>query len=70
MEPILLTDDIVQQWQGFVIIVPGIVQNLKCAGSSSQTELLLSWELPIVISNNNMVSYLVEVNRLEGFIKT
>lgn len=52
-----------------VIIVPDIVQNLKCAGSSSQTELLLSWEPPIMISNN-MVSYLVEVNRLEHRLGT
>lgn len=46
------------------ITVPGVVQNLKCARSSSQTELLLSWEPPTMISNE-MVSYQVTVNRLE-----
>ena len=46
------------------IIVPGVVQNLKCAGSSSETELSLSWEPPTMTSND-VVSYLVEMNRLE-----
>lgn len=41
-----------------------MVQNLKCAGSSSQTELLLPWDPPTMISNE-MVSYQVKVNRLE-----
>ena len=45
-------------------VVPDVVQNLKCAQSSSPTELLLSWEPPTVMGNA-MVSYQVNVNKLE-----
>ena len=44
-------------------IVPGVVQNLVCAKSSSPTELTFSWELPTVLGNE-VVGYRVEVNGL------
>ena len=47
-----------------VCVVPGVVQNLVCAGISSPSELSFSWELPTVLGNE-VVGYQVVVNRLE-----
>ena len=45
-------------------IVPGVVQNLVCAASSSPSVLSFSWEQPTVLGNE-VVGYQVTVNRLE-----
>ena len=47
-----------------VFVVPGMVQNLVCSGSSSSTELNFSWELPTELGNE-AIGYQVTVNRLE-----
>ena len=43
--------------------VPGMVQNLICARSSSPTELTFSWELPTVLGNE-VIGYQVKVKEL------
>ena len=45
-------------------VVPGVVQNLLCAESSSPAELSFSWEQPTV-RKSEVVSYQVVVSRLE-----
>ena len=47
-----------------VCAVPGEVQNIVCAMSSSPSELSFSWELPTLLGDE-VVSYQVIVNRLE-----
>lgn len=43
--------------------VPGQVQNLNCAKSSSPTELLILWEKPAVLEDD-VVGYQVQVKGL------
>ena len=52
-----------------VFVVPGMVQNLVCSGSSSSTELNFSWELPTELGNE-VIGYQVTVNRLEHRISS
>ena len=44
--------------------VPGVVQNLVCAQSSSPSSLFFSWDLPSLLGSE-VVSYQVIVSRLE-----
>ena len=44
-------------------IVPGVVQDMICARSSSPTELTFSWELPAMLGNE-VVGYQVEIKGL------
>ena len=52
-----------------IIIVPGVVQNLVCAQSSSPSNLSFSWELPVLLGEK-VVGYQVTVNRLEHRVNT
>ena len=51
-------------WHTYILVVPGVVQNLVCVKSSSPTELTFSWELPTVLGNE-VVEYRVEVKGLQ-----
>ena len=51
------------EYNGLFAAVPGKVQNLVCAKSSSPTELSFSWELPTMLGEE-VVDYRVEVKEL------
>lgn len=46
-------------------VVPGVIENLNCAMSSSPNHLLFSWELPGLLGND-VIDYRVEVMKLQS----